>query len=156
MPPLGDLLDRFYLELIRVPLAAHTDLLGYHKLWLEGVYERLAGPERVRNEPIIMVGTITARAARIVSGIDRAVSVSRASPNDMLGSARVEPQSEGKDGMEYCSGILLGLDRVLVSSIYAREGSGRHCGSGTADAVASVVRRSEAGLDGHLRLCMSR
>ncbi|MBY8609691.1 hypothetical protein K7N18_33250, partial [Burkholderia arboris] len=41
---LGDLLDCFDLELIRVPLAAHTDLLGCHKLWLEDVYERLAGP----------------------------------------------------------------------------------------------------------------
>ncbi|MCA3799595.1 type I restriction enzyme HsdR N-terminal domain-containing protein, partial [Burkholderia sp.] len=40
----GDLLDCFDLELIRVPLAAHTDLLGCHKLWLEDVYERLAGP----------------------------------------------------------------------------------------------------------------
>ncbi|WP_287756727.1 hypothetical protein, partial [Burkholderia sp.] len=39
-----DLLDCFDLELIRVPLAAHTDLLGCHKLWLEDVYERLAGP----------------------------------------------------------------------------------------------------------------
>ncbi|MCA8051627.1 hypothetical protein, partial [Burkholderia arboris] len=43
---LGDLLDCFDLELIRVPLAAHTDLLGCHKLWLEDVYERLAGPVR--------------------------------------------------------------------------------------------------------------
>ncbi|WP_287751069.1 hypothetical protein, partial [Burkholderia sp.] len=40
-----DLLDCFDLELIRVPLAAHTDLLGCHKLWLEDVYERLAGPD---------------------------------------------------------------------------------------------------------------
>uniref|UniRef100_UPI001ABBBBEE hypothetical protein n=1 Tax=Burkholderia diffusa TaxID=488732 RepID=UPI001ABBBBEE len=30
--------------LIRVPLSAHTDLLGCRKLWLEDVYERLAGP----------------------------------------------------------------------------------------------------------------
>ncbi|WP_264171176.1 hypothetical protein, partial [Burkholderia cenocepacia] len=42
---LGDLLDCLNLELIRVPLAAHTDLLGCHKLWLEDVYERLAGPD---------------------------------------------------------------------------------------------------------------
>ncbi|WP_287813104.1 hypothetical protein, partial [Burkholderia sp.] len=42
----GDLLDCFDLELIRVPLAAHTNLLGCHKLWLEDVYERLAGPIR--------------------------------------------------------------------------------------------------------------
>ncbi|WP_230961120.1 hypothetical protein, partial [Burkholderia cepacia] len=26
-------------------LAAHPDLLGCHKLWLEDVYERLAGPQ---------------------------------------------------------------------------------------------------------------
>ncbi|MBY8608115.1 hypothetical protein K7N18_25130, partial [Burkholderia arboris] len=48
---LGDLLDCFDLELIRVPLAAHTDLLGCHKLWLEDVYERLAGPQ-VRKKSI--------------------------------------------------------------------------------------------------------
>ncbi|XNX73757.1 hypothetical protein ACL5HQ_17710 [Stenotrophomonas maltophilia] len=41
---LGHLLDRFDLELIRVPLATHTDLLDCQKLWLEDVYERLGGP----------------------------------------------------------------------------------------------------------------
>ncbi|SIT46576.1 Glycosyl transferase family protein [Paraburkholderia ribeironis] len=44
MTALSDLPDCLNLELIRVPLAAHTDLLGSHKLWLEDVYERLAGP----------------------------------------------------------------------------------------------------------------
>ncbi|MBR8159336.1 hypothetical protein KDX20_33495, partial [Burkholderia cenocepacia] len=42
--PFGYLFDCLDLELIRVPLAAHPDLLGCHKLWLEDVYERLAGP----------------------------------------------------------------------------------------------------------------
>ncbi|WP_179117165.1 hypothetical protein [Burkholderia cenocepacia] len=44
MTPFGYLLDCLDLELIRVPLAAHADLLGCHKLWLEDVYERLASP----------------------------------------------------------------------------------------------------------------
>ncbi|WP_234745691.1 replication initiation protein [Burkholderia sp. WTPI3] len=44
MTPFGYLFDCLDLELIRVPLAAHADLLGCHKLWLEDVYERLAGP----------------------------------------------------------------------------------------------------------------
>ncbi len=44
MTPFGYLFDCLDLELIRVPLAAHPDLLGCHKLWLEDVYERLAGP----------------------------------------------------------------------------------------------------------------
>ncbi|MEB4684472.1 hypothetical protein, partial [Burkholderia contaminans] len=42
--PFGYLFDCLDLELICVPLAAHADLLGCHKLWLEDVYERLAGP----------------------------------------------------------------------------------------------------------------
>ncbi|WP_374595574.1 hypothetical protein, partial [Aquabacterium sp.] len=50
MASLGHLLDRFDLELIRVPLATHTDLLDCQKLWLEDVYERLGGPDiRVMN-----------------------------------------------------------------------------------------------------------
>lgn len=49
MTPFGYLFDCLDLELIRVPLAAHADLLGCHKLWLEDVYERLAGP--ARDEP---------------------------------------------------------------------------------------------------------
>ncbi|WP_422674337.1 type VI secretion system baseplate subunit TssF [Burkholderia arboris] len=44
MAPFGYLFDCLDLELIRVPLAAHPDLLGCHKLWLEDVYKRLAGP----------------------------------------------------------------------------------------------------------------
>lgn len=43
--PLGDLLDFLDFELIRVTPAAHTDLLGCHRLWLEDVYERLAGSD---------------------------------------------------------------------------------------------------------------
>jgi len=41
---LGCLFDCLDLQFIRVPLAAHSDLPGCHKLWLEDVYERLAGP----------------------------------------------------------------------------------------------------------------
>jgi hypothetical protein len=47
MTPFGYLFDCLDLELIRVPLAAHPDLLGCHKLWLEDVYERLAGPKEL-------------------------------------------------------------------------------------------------------------
>ncbi|WP_205711087.1 hypothetical protein, partial [Burkholderia cepacia] len=50
--PFGYLFDCLDLELIRVPLAAHPDLLGCHKLWLEDVYERLAGPLLIRWAPI--------------------------------------------------------------------------------------------------------
>ena len=46
MTSLRHLLDCLDLELIRVLLAAHTDLPGCHKLWLEDFYERLAGPRR--------------------------------------------------------------------------------------------------------------
>lgn len=42
-PSLGELFDCLDLQLIRVPLVAHADLLGCRKLWLEDVYERLAG-----------------------------------------------------------------------------------------------------------------
>jgi len=48
MTPFGYLFDCVDLELIRVPLAAHADLLGCRKLWLEDVYERLAGPIAMR------------------------------------------------------------------------------------------------------------
>ncbi|QNK02737.1 acyltransferase family protein [Dyella telluris] len=44
MASLGHLLDRFDLELIRVPLPTYTDLLDCQKLWLEDVYESLVGP----------------------------------------------------------------------------------------------------------------
>jgi hypothetical protein len=35
---------RFDLELVRISFASHNDLLGYQKLWLQGVYESLGGP----------------------------------------------------------------------------------------------------------------
>jgi hypothetical protein len=43
---LGYLLHRFDLELIRISLASHKDLLGCRKLWLQVVYESLGGPRR--------------------------------------------------------------------------------------------------------------
>lgn len=55
MTPFGYLFDCLDLELIRVPLAAHADLLGCHKLWLEDVYKRLA----------IMLRDITAIVCRL-------------------------------------------------------------------------------------------
>ncbi|MDF3983959.1 hypothetical protein P3W24_18425 [Luteibacter sp. PPL201] len=43
---LGDLLNRFDLELIRITLATQGDLLDCLKLWLEVVYKSLGGPKR--------------------------------------------------------------------------------------------------------------